>query len=111
MNKYDRKLSEIVSGDDDLVIYELTCEKVKSNVSNIADLFLDGILSLKDAIKGLRNRTAYYLVINKDDQVNLVEINQELHVSTTDITGALKTTKSANQFDYNDNRYTIIRKK
>lgn len=86
MNKYEQKVIELAS--DDAMIYELVREEISSTKGQIIDFMLEGLVAFVAALKNLKKRNTYYLVMN-EKKSELIRIKRNLDTSRTDVTSAI----------------------
>ena len=107
LNKYDKAVIELVS--EDAIIYELIQEKINSTRGQIIDFILEGVLAFVVALKDLKKRDAYYLVIY-EKKTELVHIQRNLNISHKDVTSAVQAAAEKRSFEFGEQRYKLYRK-
>ncbi len=107
MNKYDTKVMELAT--EGTIIYELTKDIIGSNSKPKTDFLLEGLLSFVVALKDVKKRDAYYLVID-GEKSKLVNIQRNLNVSHKDVTSAVQVASEKKSFEFEGQKYKLYRK-
>ena len=106
MNKFEKKLSEIVN--DNSSVLELQAMKDTSELEKWIDTIFNFAFSLTDAFKQLKNMKGHYLE-SYNNTHTLIIIDKSLNVEKHDVTKLINNSHNQNSFVFEGTKYKFFK--